>query len=134
MLCILRIVATSQMHPTHARKTFPCFDEPAIKAVFYMTLIHPPGTVALSNGIETGQCCPHVSKKEKKGSISINPHYYLACNQTCVTNRQNLFRVVRALSYQSSISKLLDSRTSNIIKLQINVVNIKQRKLTLSSK
>ncbi|KAF1387135.1 hypothetical protein PFLUV_G00102120 [Perca fluviatilis] len=49
---IRKIVATSQMHPTHARKTFPCFDEPAMKAVFYITLIHPPGTVALSNGME----------------------------------------------------------------------------------
>ncbi|XP_013878435.1 aminopeptidase N [Austrofundulus limnaeus] len=48
-----KIVATSQMHPTHARKTFPCFDEPAMKAVFYITLIHPPETVALSNGKET---------------------------------------------------------------------------------
>uniref|UniRef100_A0AAQ5ZPZ8 Aminopeptidase n=1 Tax=Amphiprion ocellaris TaxID=80972 RepID=A0AAQ5ZPZ8_AMPOC len=52
---VRKIVATSQMHPTHARKTFPCFDEPAMKAVFHMTLIHPPGTVALSNGMETGQ-------------------------------------------------------------------------------
>uniref|UniRef100_A0A3P8RY14 Aminopeptidase n=1 Tax=Amphiprion percula TaxID=161767 RepID=A0A3P8RY14_AMPPE len=50
---VRKIVATSQMHPTHARKTFPCFDEPAMKAVFHMTLIHPPGTVALSNGMET---------------------------------------------------------------------------------
>uniref|UniRef100_A0A8C4DWI7 Aminopeptidase n=1 Tax=Dicentrarchus labrax TaxID=13489 RepID=A0A8C4DWI7_DICLA len=49
---VRRIVATSQMHPTHARKTFPCFDEPAMKAVFDITLIHPPGTVALSNGME----------------------------------------------------------------------------------
>ncbi|KAM9854718.1 aminopeptidase Ey-like [Aulostomus maculatus] len=47
-----KIVATSQMHPTHARKTFPCFDEPAMKAFFHITLIHPPGTVALSNGME----------------------------------------------------------------------------------
>uniref|UniRef100_A0A3B4ZW54 Aminopeptidase n=1 Tax=Stegastes partitus TaxID=144197 RepID=A0A3B4ZW54_9TELE len=50
---VRKIVATSQMHPTHARKTFPCFDEPAMKAVFHITLIHPPGTVALSNGMET---------------------------------------------------------------------------------
>ncbi|XP_070828039.1 aminopeptidase N-like [Chaetodon trifascialis] len=49
---VQKIVATSQMHPTHARKTFPCFDEPVMKAVFYITLIHPPGTVALSNGME----------------------------------------------------------------------------------
>uniref|UniRef100_A0A671SSU1 Uncharacterized protein n=1 Tax=Sinocyclocheilus anshuiensis TaxID=1608454 RepID=A0A671SSU1_9TELE len=47
-----RIVATSQMHSTHARKTFPCFDEPAMRAVFYITLIHNRGTVALSNGME----------------------------------------------------------------------------------
>ncbi|XP_042268842.1 aminopeptidase Ey-like [Thunnus maccoyii] len=49
---VRKIVATSQMHPTYARKTFPCFDEPAMKAVFHITLIHPPGTVALSNGME----------------------------------------------------------------------------------
>uniref|UniRef100_A0A3B4GQC5 Aminopeptidase n=1 Tax=Pundamilia nyererei TaxID=303518 RepID=A0A3B4GQC5_9CICH len=47
-----KMVATSQMHPTYARKTFPCFDEPALKAIFHITLIHPPGTVALSNGME----------------------------------------------------------------------------------
>ncbi|XP_061077243.1 aminopeptidase Ey-like [Conger conger] len=47
---VKKVVATSQMHPTYARKTFPCFDEPALKAIFYITLIHQPGTVALSNG------------------------------------------------------------------------------------
>ncbi|XP_050959974.1 aminopeptidase N [Labeo rohita] len=47
-----KIIATSQMHPTHARKTFPCFDEPAMRAVFYITLIHDRGTTALSNGME----------------------------------------------------------------------------------
>ncbi|KAJ7997844.1 hypothetical protein DPEC_G00216380 [Dallia pectoralis] len=49
---VKRVVATSQMHPTNARKTFPCFDEPAMKAVFHITLVHPRGTVALSNGKE----------------------------------------------------------------------------------
>uniref|UniRef100_A0A8D3C422 Aminopeptidase n=1 Tax=Scophthalmus maximus TaxID=52904 RepID=A0A8D3C422_SCOMX len=49
---VKKVVATSQMQATYARKTFPCFDEPAMKAVFNVTIIHSRGTVALSNGRE----------------------------------------------------------------------------------
>uniref|UniRef100_A0A672Q6S8 Aminopeptidase n=1 Tax=Sinocyclocheilus grahami TaxID=75366 RepID=A0A672Q6S8_SINGR len=48
---IKKVVATTQMQATDARKAFPCFDEPAMKAVFHITLNHDPATVALSNGV-----------------------------------------------------------------------------------
>ncbi|NXP68952.1 AMPN Aminopeptidase, partial [Chloropsis cyanopogon] len=44
-----QVVATTQMQAADARKAFPCFDEPAMKANFTVTLIHPSGYGALSN-------------------------------------------------------------------------------------
>lgn len=44
-----RVVATTQMQAPDARKAFPCFDEPAMKANFTVTLIHPSDHEALSN-------------------------------------------------------------------------------------
>uniref|UniRef100_A0A8C2K9D5 Aminopeptidase n=1 Tax=Cyprinus carpio TaxID=7962 RepID=A0A8C2K9D5_CYPCA len=47
-----KIIAITQMQATYARKAFPCFDEPGMKAVFHITLIHDRGTTALSNSQE----------------------------------------------------------------------------------
>jgi len=42
-------IATSQLALTDARRAFPCFDEPALKATFEVTLVAPAGMAAFSN-------------------------------------------------------------------------------------
>ncbi|KAK3695352.1 aminopeptidase 2 [Podospora appendiculata] len=43
------ILAVSQMEPTDARRAFPCFDEPSLKAEFTVTLIADKNLTCLSN-------------------------------------------------------------------------------------
>ncbi|XP_066238157.1 aminopeptidase Q [Saccopteryx leptura] len=50
-----RALLASQMEPTFARNVFPCFDEPALKATFNITIVHHPSYVALSNMPKLGQ-------------------------------------------------------------------------------
>jgi len=43
------IIATTQFESTHARRAFPCWDEPSLKATFAVTLVVPDGLLAVSN-------------------------------------------------------------------------------------
>jgi puromycin-sensitive aminopeptidase len=46
------VIATTHFEATDARRAFPCWDEPDLKAVFGVTLIVSPELTALSNGPE----------------------------------------------------------------------------------
>ncbi len=54
--------ATTQFEATHARRAFPCWDEPALKATYAVTLVIDAGLTALSNMRVTGETVENASK------------------------------------------------------------------------
>jgi puromycin-sensitive aminopeptidase len=47
-----QVIATTQMEATDARRAFPCWDEPSLKAVFAVTLVVDDDLLAISNAGE----------------------------------------------------------------------------------
>lgn len=83
-------LATSKFEPSDARKAFPCFDEPNLKANFTVSLIYKEsyggngGYYALSNMPKDGDAIDLGNgKRKQKFQESVKMSTYLACFIVC---------------------------------------------------
>ena len=73
-----RVLASTQFESTDARRAFPCWDEPALKAVFQVTLVIDEALTAISNtGIVRETLVPGTQKKQVEFADSIKMSTYL---------------------------------------------------------
>jgi aminopeptidase 2 len=67
-------MATTQMEPTDARRAFPCFDEPALKAKFSVTLIADDKMTCLSNmDVASEKTVESKITSGKRKAVTFNP-------------------------------------------------------------
>jgi puromycin-sensitive aminopeptidase len=70
-------IAATQFEATDARRGFPCWDEPAFKAVFGVTLVIPGALVAVSNARVTGESPAGAGRKAVAFADTIRMSTYL---------------------------------------------------------
>ena len=74
-----KVIATTQMEATDARRAFPCWDEPDAKAVFAITLVVDAGLMAVSNMHELSSTVLASGKRTVRFADSPVMSSYLVC-------------------------------------------------------
>lgn len=87
-----KYIASTQMEPTDARRAFPCFDEPALKAEYTITLVADKGLTCLSNMDVKGE-------KEVESKMSGGKKNAITFNKTPLMSTYLLAFIVGELNY-----------------------------------
>ncbi|MCJ1319200.1 Aminopeptidase 2 mitochondrial [Xylographa vitiligo] len=90
-------MATTQMEPTDARRALPCFDEPALKATYTVTLVAEKGLTCISN-------MDVASEKEVESKLSGGKKKAVTFNKTPLMSTYLLAFIVGELKYIESNS------------------------------
>ncbi|KAN0092483.1 lysine aminopeptidase ApsA [Hyaloscypha variabilis] len=76
-------MCATSMEPTLARKVFPCFDEPALKATFTVTLVVEPHLTALGN-MDVLSTTSTLSNGKEKKAVTFNKSPKMSTYIVCV--------------------------------------------------
>ncbi|KAH8409848.1 hypothetical protein KR222_009894, partial [Zaprionus bogoriensis] len=75
-----RNIATTKFEPTYARQAFPCFDEPALKATFGISVVHPSeGSYHALSNMNEEESMPLGENTMATFGTSVPMSTYLAC-------------------------------------------------------